>query len=50
MGAYRSNLVDRRILNLAINARNAMPNGGCKRWEKQTSARELRRSVYDYTA
>jgi hypothetical protein len=28
MGAYRSNLVDRRILNLAINARNATPKGG----------------------
>ncbi len=25
------NLVDRRILNLAINARNAMPKGGRKR-------------------
>jgi len=25
------NLVDRRILNLAINARNAMPNGGRKK-------------------
>jgi len=28
MGACRSNLVDHRISNLAINARNAMPSGG----------------------
>jgi hypothetical protein len=31
MGACRSNLIDRCILNLPINARNAMPKGGRKR-------------------